>query len=92
MGQIDFPFSLFKRFNIPEDRLTTFIHPLAYVAPNAYLGPGIIVMPLFFIFTDFQNILNICGDFPLIVKPTVCLGYRGVPKDKSLNMIFFKSA
>lgn len=37
---------LFESLNIPDDRLATFVHPLAYVAPNARLGPGTVVMPL----------------------------------------------
>jgi len=36
---------LFESFNIPDNRLATFIHPLSYVAPNVYLGPGTVVMP-----------------------------------------------
>jgi len=36
---------LFESLNIPDDRLATFIHPLTYVAPNAKLGPGTVVMP-----------------------------------------------
>jgi len=36
---------LFEHLNIPDNRLTTFVHPLAYVAPNVYLGPGTVVMP-----------------------------------------------
>ena len=36
---------LFESLHIPNDRLATFIHPMAYVAPNALLGPGTVVMP-----------------------------------------------
>lgn len=36
---------LFESLNIPDDRLATFVHPLTYVAPNAQLGPGTVVMP-----------------------------------------------
>jgi acetyltransferase EpsM len=36
---------LFESFNIPDAKLATFIHPLAYVAPNVHLGPGTVVMP-----------------------------------------------
>lgn len=36
---------LYERLDIPDDRLANFIHPLSYVAPNAFLGPGIVVMP-----------------------------------------------
>jgi sugar O-acyltransferase (sialic acid O-acetyltransferase NeuD family) len=36
---------LFESLHIPDDRLATFIHSLAYVAPNALLGPGTVVMP-----------------------------------------------
>jgi sugar O-acyltransferase (sialic acid O-acetyltransferase NeuD family) len=30
---------------IPDDRLATFIHPTAYVAPNVKLYPGVVIMP-----------------------------------------------
>ena len=30
--------------NIPEDRLATFVHPTAYVAPNVKLSPGCVIM------------------------------------------------
>lgn len=36
---------LFEKLSIPEDRLATFVHPTAYVAPNVVLGPGTVVMP-----------------------------------------------
>jgi sugar O-acyltransferase (sialic acid O-acetyltransferase NeuD family) len=36
---------LFESLHIPDDRLATFIHPMAYVAPNARLGAGTVVMP-----------------------------------------------
>jgi acetyltransferase EpsM len=36
---------LFESLKIPDDRLATFVHPLAYVAPNAHLGAGAAVMP-----------------------------------------------
>lgn len=36
---------LFEKLNIPDDRLISFVHPSAYVAPNVDLGIGTIVMP-----------------------------------------------
>lgn len=36
---------LFESLDIPDDRLATFVHPMAFVAPNARLGPGTVVMP-----------------------------------------------
>jgi acetyltransferase EpsM len=36
---------LFEDLHVPDEKLATFIHPLAYVAPNAHLGPGTVVMP-----------------------------------------------
>jgi acetyltransferase EpsM len=36
---------LFEGFNIPDDKLATFIHPLSYIAPNVKLGYGTVVMP-----------------------------------------------
>ncbi|MDB5018986.1 MAG: sialic acid O-acetyltransferase, partial [Pedobacter sp.] len=37
--------ALFESLNIPLDRLATFVHPLAYVAPNVKLSPGCVIMP-----------------------------------------------
>lgn len=36
---------LFLKLNIPDDRLATFVHPMAYVAPNVQLSPGTVIMP-----------------------------------------------
>lgn len=36
---------MFESLNIPDDKLATFVHPLTYIAPNAVLGPGTVVMP-----------------------------------------------
>jgi acetyltransferase EpsM len=36
---------LFDHLNIPDQQLATFIHPLTYVAPNAKIGPGCVIMP-----------------------------------------------
>jgi sugar O-acyltransferase (sialic acid O-acetyltransferase NeuD family) len=38
--------ALFEGLGIPDDRMATFVHPLAYVAPGVQLGPGAVVMPL----------------------------------------------
>lgn len=35
----------FNELAIPDERLATFVHPLAYVAPNSKLSPGVVVMP-----------------------------------------------
>ena len=37
--------ALFESLNIPDDRLASFVHPMAYVAPTVQLGPGTIIMP-----------------------------------------------
>ncbi|MBR5841884.1 MAG: hypothetical protein IKY64_04635 [Bacteroidaceae bacterium] len=37
---------MIEDLNIPEDRLATFVHPTAYVAPNVKLSPGCVIMPL----------------------------------------------
>jgi len=37
--------TLFKNINIPDNRLATFIHPMAYVAPTVKLGNGCVIMP-----------------------------------------------
>ena len=37
---------LIDDLNIPDERLATFIHPTAYVAPNVKLGAGCVIMPL----------------------------------------------
>ncbi|MCF7911490.1 MAG: NeuD/PglB/VioB family sugar acetyltransferase [Candidatus Cloacimonetes bacterium] len=36
---------LFRNLKISEDSMLTFIHPLAYVAPSARIGQGVIIMP-----------------------------------------------
>ncbi len=38
--------SMFEELNIPDDRLATFVHPTAYIAPNVEIGPGCVIMPL----------------------------------------------
>jgi len=35
----------FESLGIPDDRLATFVHYSAYVAPNVKLGPGTVIMP-----------------------------------------------
>lgn len=30
---------------IPDDRMATFVHPMAYVSPGVKLSPGVVVMP-----------------------------------------------
>ena len=37
--------AMFENLEIPDDRLATFVHPMAYVAPSVELGPGCIIMP-----------------------------------------------
>ena len=37
--------AMFESLGIPDDRLATFVHPMAYVAPSVQLGPGCIIMP-----------------------------------------------
>lgn len=37
--------ALFESLNIPDERLATFVHPMAYVAPNVHLSPGCVIMP-----------------------------------------------
>ncbi len=36
---------LLESLEIPDERYVTFVHPLAYVAPNVELGVGCVVMP-----------------------------------------------
>lgn len=36
---------LFDSLQIPDERLATFIHPMAYIAPSVQLAPGCIIMP-----------------------------------------------
>jgi acetyltransferase EpsM len=37
--------AMFESLGIPDDRLATFVHPMAYVAPSVQLSPGCVVMP-----------------------------------------------
>lgn len=37
--------AMFEQLGIPDDRLATFVHPMAYVAPSVELGPGCVVLP-----------------------------------------------
>jgi acetyltransferase EpsM len=37
--------AMFESLDIPDDRLATFVHPMAYVAPSVQLGPGCVIMP-----------------------------------------------
>jgi sugar O-acyltransferase (sialic acid O-acetyltransferase NeuD family) len=41
----DLRIALFEKQGIPDERLATFVHPMAYVAGNVTLGPGTVVMP-----------------------------------------------
>lgn len=36
---------MFKQMGLTDDRLATFVHPTAYLAPNVVLGPGTVIMP-----------------------------------------------
>ena len=37
--------AMFESLGIPDERLATFVHPMAYVAPSVELGPGCVVLP-----------------------------------------------
>ena len=37
--------AMFEDLGIPDDRMATFVHPMAYVAPSVQLGQGCIIMP-----------------------------------------------
>ena len=37
--------ALFEGLGIPDERLATFVHPMAYVAPSVQLGSGCVIMP-----------------------------------------------
>ena len=37
--------AMFESFALPDERLATVVHPTAYVAPTAELGPGVVIMP-----------------------------------------------
>lgn len=36
---------MWAEIGLTDDRLATFVHPTAYVAPNVVLGPGTVIMP-----------------------------------------------
>jgi sugar O-acyltransferase (sialic acid O-acetyltransferase NeuD family) len=61
---------LFNSLNIPEDRLITFVHPTAYVAPNVELSPGCIIMPNVSI-TSSTKLSKCC-----IVRPGATIGHN----------------
>lgn len=44
MGIQDQRIKLFESLSIPDHRLCTFTHPLAYIAPSAIIGPGSVVL------------------------------------------------
>lgn len=37
---------LIENLGIPDEKLATFVHPTAYVAPNVVLEPGCVIMPM----------------------------------------------
>lgn len=37
--------NMFNKMGLTDDRLATFVHPSAYVAPNVILEPGTVIMP-----------------------------------------------
>lgn len=37
--------AMVEALNIPDERMATFVHPMAYVAPSVVLGPGCVIMP-----------------------------------------------
>lgn len=37
--------AMFEQLGIPDDRLATFVHPMAYVAPSVELGSGCVILP-----------------------------------------------
>lgn len=37
--------NLFEQFNIPNNQMATFIHPMAYVSVDSKLSPGCVIMP-----------------------------------------------
>ena len=36
---------MFENLSIPDERMATFVHPMAYVAPSVELGAGCVIMP-----------------------------------------------
>lgn len=37
--------AMFESLGIPDDRMATFVHPMAYVAHSVQLAPGCVIMP-----------------------------------------------
>lgn len=37
--------AMFENLGIPDERMATFVHPMAYVAPSVQLGAGCVIMP-----------------------------------------------
>jgi len=65
----------FESLNIPDDRLLTFIHPQAYVAPSAKISPGVIIMPNVSISSGAS--VGKCS----LIMPGATLGHNSVVND-----------
>ena len=61
-----------EELHIPEDRLATFVHPTAYVAPNVQLSPGCVIMPLVTMSSN-TKLGDIIGDY-CHISSHACVG------------------
>jgi acetyltransferase EpsM len=60
---------LFNSLKIPHDKLVSFIHPTAYVAPSCKLSPGVFIMPNVSITSNTKLGLN------CIIRPGTTIGH-----------------
>jgi sugar O-acyltransferase (sialic acid O-acetyltransferase NeuD family) len=63
---------LFNSLNIPDERLATFVHPTAYLAPNVELSPGCVIMPNVSV-TSSTKFGKCC-----IVRPGATIGHNNI--------------
>jgi sugar O-acyltransferase (sialic acid O-acetyltransferase NeuD family) len=67
--------NLFHKAEIPTERLITFVHPTAYVAPSCVLAPGVFIMPNVSITSNTKLGLN------CIIRPGSTIGHDNLIGD-----------
>lgn len=67
--------TLFEKLQIPSDRLVTFIHPTAYVAPSCQLSSGVFICANVSITSSNKIGLN------CIIRPGATIGHDNIIED-----------